>query len=200
MSLSGSSYARLGPDVSNRWDERYASGEMAAKPAEPLLAEAAALVPAGEALDVACGIGRHTLWLARRGWRVTAVDASAVALATLAAEAAGLPVDIVQADLEADGYTIEPERFQLIVDTCFLHRPLFPAMRAGVAPGGVFFGVFPLTGDDSAGRPMNPAFLVEQGELPRYFEGWRIVHYSEGRPGEGRRLRAQIVAQREEGR
>lgn len=162
---------------------------MADKPAEPLLEQAAAATQPGEALDVACGIGRHTLWLAQRGWRVTAVDHSTVALKLLGEKATGLPVRIVRANLEHDGFDIEPDRYRLIVDTCFLYRPLLPAMKRGLCEGGVFFGVFPLEGD-------NLAFLMAAGELRTQFDDWEVLHYDESRPGDGRRLRAQIIARK----
>jgi len=58
------------------WDERYRKGEHA--PAEPhqLLTQAVDVLLPGRALDLACGAGRHALYLARRGWHVTAVDSS----------------------------------------------------------------------------------------------------------------------------
>ena len=169
---------------------------MADKEPEPLLARAAAAVPAGEALDVACGIGRHTLWLLRQGWHVTAVDYSEIALARVEENTHGLPVRIVRADIEAGEFHIEPRCYDLIVDTCFLHRPLFPAMREGVREGGVFFGVYPLEGDTRAGRPYNPAYLIAPCELRSYFEGWEILLHNEGRPAPDRRLRAEIVARK----
>ena len=176
--------------MSNRWDERYRSGEMGDKPAEPLLSVAAASAAAvGEALDVACGSGRHSLWLAQRGWRVTAVDYSKIALQLLEHAADDLPIRTIRADLEDGGFEIEPDRYNLIVDTCFLYRPLFAQVQNGLLPGGVFFGVFPLEG-------LNSAFLIGPDELRGYFEDWEVLHYSEGRPSEERRPRAQIIARR----
>jgi SAM-dependent methyltransferase len=150
-----------------KWDERYQRGEAADKEPEPLLGEAAAAAVRGEALDLACGTGRHTLWLARERWRVTAVDSSVFAIHSLTERAGGLPVRTIQADLEQDEFRIEADRYNLIVDTCFLHRPLFPAIREALCPGGVFFGIFPLEG-------LNPAYLIQKDELPRYFDGWEF--------------------------
>jgi tellurite methyltransferase len=175
--------------VSNRWDDRYRSGEMGDKPAEPLLSVAAASATVGEALDVACGSGRHAVWLAQRGWRVTAVDYSKIALRLLEDAAGDLPIRTRRADLEEGEFEIEPDRYNLIVDTCFLYRPLFAPMRNGLLPGGVFFGVFPLEG-------LNSAFLIGPGELRGYFDDWEVLHYTEGRPSEERRPRAEIIARR----
>lgn len=155
------------------------------KPPEPVVLQAMELLPPGEALDVACGTGRHARAMASRGWRVTAVDSSHVALESLR----GIPgIQTVEADLEADESSIGAGRYDLICDTCFLHRPLFRAMRDGLRPGGVFAGVFPLEG-------INPAYLMSAGELPGHFAGWEIVLFAE-RPSVSGRLRAEIIARK----
>jgi SAM-dependent methyltransferase len=115
------------------------------------------------------------------------VDSSAVALELLRREAPE-NIEVVETDLEAENYRIEPARYDLICDTCFLHRPLFGKMRSGLRPGGVFVGVFPLEG-------MNPAWLMSPGELEGHFAGWEIV-YSVERPSGSGRLRAEIIARR----
>jgi SAM-dependent methyltransferase len=84
------------------WNRRYADGErpLRTEPSRFLVAEADGLAP-GRALDLACGAGRHALWLAERGWRVTGVDFAGAALATARrlASARGLEVDWIEADL-----------------------------------------------------------------------------------------------------
>jgi SAM-dependent methyltransferase len=155
------------------------------KPPERIVLDAMDLLSPGIALDVACGTGRHARVLAARGWRVTAVDSSRVAVEWLKG-ADG--IDVIQADLETGDYRIEPGRYDLICDTCFLHRPLFPKMADGVRPGGFFVGVFPLEG-------MNPAWLMRPGELPGYFADWEILTFSERPSGSGR-LRAEIIARK----
>jgi SAM-dependent methyltransferase len=84
------------------WDRRYSDRGLLWS-AEPnrFVAEELAGVTAGRALDLACGEGRNAIWLARRGWRVTAVDFSTVALdkARAQAERHGVEVDWMLADL-----------------------------------------------------------------------------------------------------
>jgi SAM-dependent methyltransferase len=63
------------------WDERYAVGQQWSAEPNGLVAELLADLPPGDAVDLAAGEGRHALWLAGRGWRVTAVDFSDVGLA-----------------------------------------------------------------------------------------------------------------------
>jgi SAM-dependent methyltransferase len=173
--------------VNNRWDERYRNNDMSDKPPEPVVVAHAGRLQPGAALDVACGLGRHTIWLAERGWRVTAVDYSSVALNDLRPRASP-SVEIVQADLEAGEFDIVQAGFDLICDCCFLHRPLFEPMKNGVKPGGLFIGVFPRRG----------AFRLEPGELDPIFEGWEILHRFEGYPGgdETRHWRDEIVARK----
>jgi SAM-dependent methyltransferase len=154
------------------------------KPPEPLLLEAMALVPCGDALDLGCGTGRHTRALAAGGWRVTAVDSSQVALERLA----GVNARIIKADLEAGEWQIEAASYDLICDTCFLYRPLFPHIRDGLRPGGLFVGVFPLDG-------INPEYLIKPGELPGHFAGWDLLFSAERSSGSGR-MRAEIIARK----
>ncbi|WP_433374056.1 methyltransferase domain-containing protein [Streptosporangium sp. CA-115845] len=128
------------------WEQRYRSRDAvwSGRPNPPLVAETVDLPP-GTALDVGCGEGADALWLAERGWRVTAVDFSTVALRrgadradTLGAEVAGR-LDWVHADLTA--WTPEPDSFDLVT-AHFMHLPgpqreaLFARLAASVAPGG----------------------------------------------------------------
>lgn len=98
-------------------------------PARELTEVLAGLTP-GRALDLACGSGRHAMWLAGCGWHVTAVDAT-----PLAAELPG--VDFHLADLERNEFAIAPAAWDLIVCWMYWQPGLLPAIGAGVRPGGV---------------------------------------------------------------
>jgi len=149
------------------WDKRYRQTERVwgSAPNRFVAEELAERAP-GQALDLACGEGRNALWLAERGWRVTAVDFSPAALAKgrAAAEAAGLELTWTAADLT--GYVPEPDAYDLVL-VAYLHLPE-PALRtvlgraaAALAPGGTLLVV----GHDAtnpaqgAGGPQNPAIL-----------------------------------------
>ncbi len=84
------------------WDKRYRNGEHATKEPSPLLRTAIKSLKPGRALDVACGVGRHAIFLAEHGWQVVAVDASRVGIEVLQQRAreAGLTVEARVADLE----------------------------------------------------------------------------------------------------
>ena len=187
------------------WDERYSRGDYATLEPSPLLARAVEWCgrDAGRALDVACGAGRHALALAAQGFRVTAVDASRVGVELLRerARARGLEVDARVADLERGEFEIEPEAFDLVCDFYYLQRDLFPALRAGVRPGGLFVAAIHLVDEDPRARPMNPDFLLAPGELRAEFDGWDILHAREtsGRDtdaGQHTRRSAELIARK----
>src|SRR5262249_15515601 len=97
------------------WDQRYRSASDAFKEPVPLVVKMAGILPPGEALDLACGAGRNSLYLASLGWRVTAVDGapSAIELTLARASERGLAVTAHVADLEAGGFAIAPDAYDL---------------------------------------------------------------------------------------
>ena len=164
------------------WDARYAAAESlwSFQPNRFLVAETAELPP-GRALDLACGQGRTALWLAERGWRVTAVDFSRVALdrgRTVAAQR-GLTVDWVDADVRA--WRPPPGAFELVA-VLYLHlleAPLRDVLRGAaeaVAPGGTLL----LVGHDRTniaegyGGPQDPAILSSPDALAAMLPGLRV--------------------------
>jgi tellurite methyltransferase len=180
------------------WDARYREGRHDSAEPHPLIVTTASKMRPGRALDVACGTGRHALWLAAHGWDVTAVDSSSVALDILNSRAGANPVKTVLADLERHEFALEPQSFDLIVVCNYLQRDLFPALRDGTTPGGVIIAVIAMADDDPGVRPMNPAFLLGPGELRTEFQGWELLHDFEGKPGgdSSRRNVAEIVTRR----
>jgi len=135
-----------------------------------------ALLPAGaRVLDVACGSGRHLRWLAERGFAVTGVDRDAEALAPLRAVA-----EIVVADLEAGPWPLAGRRFDAVVVTNYLWRPLLPTLVASLAEDGVLIYETYAHGQQSVGRPTNPDYLLQPGELLAAAAGLRIVAYEDG--------------------
>ncbi|HXZ93047.1 MAG TPA: methyltransferase domain-containing protein [Burkholderiales bacterium] len=138
------------------------------------------LVPAGEALDLACGEGRHARFLAACGHRVTALDRDRAALAALAG-AEG--IETVCADLE-DGspWPLAGRRFQGIVVANYLHRPLFRHLIDALAPGGVLVYETFMAGNERFGKPSNPDFLLRPGELLEAFgTALSVVAFEQGR-------------------
>jgi tellurite methyltransferase len=184
------------------WDERYAKREHINDQPHPLITKFVSDFPAGSALDVACGLGRHAVWLAERGWQVTAVDSSAVAMQILEehSRGAGLSLNLVTADLERDAFVIERESYDLIVVCNYLQRDLFPSIKAGAHVGGIVIATIPMVDNDPNIKPMNPAYLLNPGELRAEFTGWDVIHSFEGKlPNTGQRATADIVARKNVG-
>ena len=138
----------------------------------PWVVRWAPLIARGTVLDVACGSGRHARYFLARGLRVTAVDGAPQAIPA---------ARFLQADLE-DGslWPLAGERFEGIVVTNYLHRPLFPVLRESLAEGGVLIYETFMAGNERYGRPSNPAFLLAPGELRAAFAGLRVEGFEEG--------------------
>jgi SAM-dependent methyltransferase len=129
----------------------------------------------GTALDLACGSGRHVRWLAAQGFAVTGVDRKEEAVAPLRALA-----EIVVADLEGGPWPLPGRRFDAVVVTNYLWRPLWPALRAALAPGGVLLYETFAHGQQTIGKPQRAEFLLQPGELLQLCAGLRVVAFEDG--------------------
>jgi 2-polyprenyl-3-methyl-5-hydroxy-6-metoxy-1,4-benzoquinol methylase len=161
-----------------RWDERHRRSENTGS-ACAVLDEHRDLLPAtGKALDLAAGLGANALLLAEAGLQTCAWDFSPVALDRLrqSASARGLHVRTLEIDLESG--CLPAQRFDLIVVSRYLHRPLCAWIESALRPRGLlFYETF--LGDAHSGGPSNPAFRLRAGELPRLFEGLDRILYEE---------------------
>jgi SAM-dependent methyltransferase len=147
------------------------------------LVQHADLLPAqGTALDVACGRGRHALWLGARGLVTTAVDRDPAAVDAVneAAQREGVPVTARVMDLEAADVSLGAAVFDVIVAVHYLHRPLFPALIRALRPGGLLMYETFTRAQAARGKPTNPAFLLDSGELPRLVAPLEILRQREG--------------------
>ena len=131
--------------------------------------------PHGSVLDVACGSGRHVRWFADRACRVTAVDRDAAAVESLRAIA-----EVLVADIENAPWPLAGRRFDAVVVTNYLWRPLLPTLIASVADGGVLIYETFAEGNQSVGKPSNPDFLLKRGELLAAAQGLEVVAYENG--------------------
>jgi SAM-dependent methyltransferase len=205
---------------STTWNQRYEQSELVwSASANIWVQEVTQDLPAGRALDIAAGEGRNSLWLADRGWQVTAVDFSEVALQrarALAEEHLGEHARRL-VTLEADVQTWVPEaRSYDLVLVVYLHLPeqqrrsVMRAAAEAVAPGGTLLVV----GHDlenlvsGHGGPQNPAVLYRPGDIVADIEPSQLVVVrhetvrrsvtdAQGQPVEA--LDALVVARRPEG-
>ena len=167
------------------------------RPASWLVDNAALLPRGGRALDVACGRGRHALWLAAAGFDVTAVDrdAEAIARAGEIARHAGLRITTSVVDLETDPPpSLGSQAYDVVLVFNYLHRPLMPMIRDAVKPGGRLIYETFTRRQAERGHPRNPAFLLEDGELERLVAPFSILRSREG-DVDGRFI-ASVVAAR----
>lgn len=146
----------------------------------------------GTVLDVAAGGGRHALFFAKRGHKVTAIDRDTSALAGLAG------VEVVAADLE-DGspWPLPGRRFDTVVVTNYLHRPLMPALLDAIAPGGVLLYETFMEGNERFGKPSRSDFLLKDGELLELVRGrFAVIAYEARLVSEPKMAMVQRIAAR----
>lgn len=164
-------------DWNQKWRERGAEELIP----DPWLERALPLLPAGRALDLACGRGRNALYLATQGFAVTAVDASAEGLALLDQEARrrGLALTLRQQDLEAEPQ-LPLAAYEVVIDFFYLQRSLFPSLKAALVPGGVVVMRTFSSAGGFPGGPRRKEFILQPGELLEQFSGWEILLHEEG--------------------
>jgi tellurite methyltransferase len=137
----------------------------------------------GLALDVAGGVGRHSIWLAQRGWRVTLLDISEVGIKQAAENAkrtgTASSISLEVRDLNVM-HDLGREQYDLVLVFFFLQRELFPAVAAALKPGGhLLYKTYTTEQKNFAGGPSHPMFLLESNELLHEFSSMRVLHYHE---------------------
>lgn len=162
----------------DEWNERYRTRERLDEEPASLLVHAARDLPPGRALDLACGAGRNAIWLAHRGWDVTAIDGASEAIRILREHEPRVDARVL--DLETgDPLPFDDETFDLIAILFYLHRPLFAEAKRLVRRGGVIV----------AAARMSGTFAIAPGEMRAAFGDLTIVHEREGEI-------AEVVARR----
>ncbi len=166
--------------MSGSWDEKYKCQPNTLEPSS-LLAEFTGLLPfGGLALDIACGAGRHEIYLAERGLRVVGVDSSWQGLARgrELASRKDRSISWVQADL--GNFALPPVAFDVIL--CFYYRDpkIYGQIRQALRPGGLLiYETYTLDQLRFATGPRNAAHLLEPAELLREFGDWDVILYHE---------------------
>ncbi|MSO20196.1 MAG: class I SAM-dependent methyltransferase [Acidobacteria bacterium] len=164
-----------------KWDERYRAGDHASETPDPLLQrllDNSLPQPQGRAaLDVACGAGRHAVWLAEHGWDAYGCDVSLEGLRVAAqlARTRGVTLKLFCADMDAS--SLPPNRFDLIVVFFYLQRSLFEVFKSALRPGGfIIFRTYVADATAPEGAGDNPAHVLQPGELAAAFAGFRVLH------------------------
>ena len=136
----------------------------------------APLIAQGTVLDVACGSGRHAGYFLSRNIKVVALDR----------EPQQIPgARFIQADLEnGNPWPLPGERFEGVVVTNYLSRPLFGILKESLAEDGVLIYETFMLGNERFGRPSNPEFLLRPGELLEAFGNLTVKGFEEGEVAE----------------
>lgn len=149
-------------------------------------------------LDLACGSGRHLRLLHALGHRVTGLDRDLTAVADLRDTEA---VELLQADLEdGSAFPLAGRHFDAVIVTNYLHRPLLPALLALLAPDGLLLYETFAQGNVQFGRPRNPDFLLQPGELLEAVRGrLQVLAYEHGKVTYPKPAVVQRIAARNDG-
>ncbi len=163
-----------------KWNRKFTDKPELTQPRPPsaMVAEYYRKAPGNIALDLACGGGRHTLFLSEKGFYVDAVDISDVALQKLAGRIDPNQVRLIEADL--DEFVPEPGRYDLIVITNYLDRDLIRRTQKALHSGGLMIVETYMQDSENEKEDANPAYLLQRGELPTLFgEDFEIMAYRE---------------------
>lgn len=145
-----------------------------------------AIIPSAQVLDLACGDGRHSTFLAAAGKNMLAVDRNPDVLADIAKQGiATQRIDLEAGDDFALAELFQPARFSGVVVTNYLHRPLVSLLLSSVADQGILLYETFAEGNQQFGRPSSPDFLLATGELLQWLAAdnmniWHVLAYEEG--------------------
>jgi SAM-dependent methyltransferase len=164
-------------------------------------------LPKGKALDVACGTGRHALYLAANGFDVDAIDRDRESLATLSTAAGQRHLShltVKEVDLERtteERPEFPANAYDVILVSFYLHRPLFPWLVDALKPKGVLlYETFTIENYVRHRHPRRWEFCLAQNELLRLTSSLRVLSYDEGEHegghGNGSVFTARLVAEK----
>jgi SAM-dependent methyltransferase len=169
----------------DRWNKKYRESPSSLE-ADPFLSHAFSeyirpLFPgAGYALDLAGGAGRHAIWLASEGWDVTLIDIAKAGIEQARENAGplGSRVHLIEADLTS--FAASQMQFDMVMVFFYLERRIFPEIVKAIRPGGfLIYKTLTRVQLNLGGGPKDPAYFLEEGELPGLVEGMQILHYHE---------------------
>jgi SAM-dependent methyltransferase len=167
------------------WDLKYEQGLPSLEKPDPFYLSAfdqfvADLFPnGGTALDLAGGIGRHALWLAKRNWKVTVVDISEVAIRKLEQKAQQLDLTLELLALDINEYPFQSAYFDLIVMFYHFDRAICPKVLSALKPGGVLICKSSLSWDPYEGAAPVSIMPLARGEILSMLLGLEVMHHQE---------------------
>ena len=180
-----------------RWDKKYKNNIIPSKTVE-VVEKYAKLATGKNALDIACGMGRNSKFLASEGFDVHALDISEIAIKSLE------DVENIKAEVvDFDTYILKENTYDLIVCTYFLERKLFPQIEKALKVDGLFIFETFMHDAENTKVPSTKSFLLNEGELEATFDDrYDLMHISEWMDenicGE-KSMRASMVAKKRRG-
>lgn len=151
----------------------------------------AKLSTGNQGLDIACGSGRDSIYLARNGWQMTAIDYSAKAINNLKKLSTSHQVEVNSFCLDFEknltAFELMQEKYHLILVNRYLYRPLLPIIKSKLAAGGLLVYQTFLKGSEKFRGPKKARFLLRPGELANTFNDMdilldRVEILADGRP------------------
>ncbi len=189
---------------SSFWDRRYQAVDRLWSPhPNALLAEFAAGLAPGRALDLGAGEGRNAVWLASRGWRVTALDVSGVALARAAERATEQGVELERVEADWREHRPDPSAYDLVVISFMHPQPdertgMFGSAGEALVPGGHLFTVGVHLDEHGRRGPPDPERLYTPERLRSALEAFDLLRCEsvayEAESKDGRRPVLDVVA------
>lgn len=158
-----------------KWDLRYSKESGAFPAADEFLVTHEDILKSGRALDVACGRGGNSLFLAERGYSVDAVDISFQALYQLQAEAIRRRLDIRCVAADLDYYPLPRDRYDLVIVFYYFSKPLMRRIKDALKEGGLIFYATFNERHTSVRPEFNPAYLIPSDGLYPYFSDFEIL-------------------------
>jgi tellurite methyltransferase len=204
--ISGSRFEQLSgkkmiKDQKSKWDQRYSRRSFIyGKTPAKFLAENYNYIPYGSTiLDMGMGEGRNAVFLAQKGYKVTGIDISSVAVkkARLLAKEFGVKIQTVVASMEK--YKISPNSFDAIICFYYVDRKLVSKMMSWLKPGGILIYEAHTMAQRSVPEYKNEPvehFLKEQ-ELLKLFKNMRVLKYEE--PVHTKEFSASIILEKKQG-
>ncbi len=155
--------------MKKKWNDRYSDNTFRPR-VNPWVERFYELAKPGRALDIACGVGQNSLFLAKEGFLVDAVDISDVALSQIEDK------NITKYCVDVERFLFLKERYELIICTNFLQRALFPKIIHSLKPEGVvIYETFTYKKEG-----FNPKFLLQKNELLKAFDELEVIYYEAG--------------------
>ena len=165
--------------VRDKWNRIYSKDRLPGPPAAVLTDNDNILPIEGIALDLACGLGTNSLFLAARGLEVHAWDISKVAVSHLAERAGSLGLNIQTRVVNITAAVLPAESYDLVITSHYLDRSLPPAILDATRPGGLIcYQTFTAEKQINKG-PSNPEFLLQPNELQSFVPDCEILAFKD---------------------